>query len=576
MFALHQQDGPPFIVSCERCGTLSPHQQSEARQKHIKLFRTTLAEPTTLPHPGTKMSNPKAPRIEEHETDTDMDTGATNPQQPTQTTNSNSHQPEEQAPSQSSLGSNLYEDITDDDVEDDTNEFTTALKALDNRRSERWITVTNKLTQQESQTKTVLAEISDIKLQHRQKANRANIVDTETQEAIKIVSRKQDVIIETLNAQDQTIKGLQESLVQNLEAKLTCSLDSFKNQYPTPNETQTRSTYGYASAAAQPARPQTQAADEHIPKYTAMERRSQTNKRSATQTNGNLIRTYVRDWRSEPVGKVERALRQEIAEWQHSQNMEDEANQHTQIEPDVDAIRHVKQFGSPAVPMMEIACVPEKSDIVLKFLHSNGIETWKNINPFLEQSIDVMDNSPDDRRYRTAHFTRLLLAWWKAANFVQSRDTYLYYQRLINAAFRSPEGLHEWPKGITGISIDAHGISDSKANRDIQFEYEVGVEPPPSTTTRNEKLQIRSLATGGTRAPLPAQKRLRQARQETEPNNSAAHHNQVGHGTAPAPDAPPPTAPPRENPIMPNPPAKKTIAIWTRKATPLKHLRLRR
>lgn len=43
--------------------------------------------------------------------------------------------------------------------------------------------------------------------------------------------------------------------------------------------------------------------------------------------------------------------------------MQDGENTTNEVEPDVDAIRHVNQFGTPEVPVMEIACVPEKVDL---------------------------------------------------------------------------------------------------------------------------------------------------------------------------------------------------------------------
>lgn len=205
-----------------------------------------------------------------------------------------------------------------------------------------------------------------------------------------------------------------------------------------------------------------------------MARRAPKNNRTATQTNDNLVRVYVRDWRSEPVGRVKRALRQEIAEWELATQMEDYANADQQTEPDVDAIRHVNQFGTPSVPVMEVACLPEKRDLVLNFFQENNIQIWEDINPFLENSVTANDDSPDARRFRKAHLTRLLLAWWKAVNFLQSRDTSLYYQRLINAAVRGPDNLHPWPPGIVGISIDARGVSDAKSNPSIDFEYAPG------------------------------------------------------------------------------------------------------
>lgn len=73
----------------------------------------------------------------------------------------------------------------------------------------------------------------------------------------------------------------------------------------------------------------------------------QTAPRLATsQTNGNLVRIYVKDWRSEPVGKLKRALRKEIAEWAQTEAMEDNDASTGDVVPDVDAIRHVNKFGT--------------------------------------------------------------------------------------------------------------------------------------------------------------------------------------------------------------------------------------
>lgn len=149
-----------------------------------------------------------------------------------------------------------------------------------------------------------------------------------------------------------------------------------------------------------------------------MARRVANTRRTSTDTNGQLVRLYVREWRSEPVGKVKRALRKEIAEWARATEMEDSDNPASETEPDVDAIRYVNQFGTPQVPVIEIACVPEKFDLVSKFLQENFISMWPDINPFWEQSVDPIDTYQDSKRYRITNFTRVLVAWWKAANFV--------------------------------------------------------------------------------------------------------------------------------------------------------------
>lgn len=137
-----------------------------------------------------------------------------------------------------------------------------------------------------------------------------------------------------------------------------------------------------------------------------------------------------------------------------------------ETKPDLDAVRHVNQFGSPTQPMMEISSTPEKSDTVRDFLRENNIETWSSyINPFLDPSVEVADTSQEADEKKFGHFTRLLVAWWKAADFVQSRDTALFYQRLVKQVVQGADPLQKWPNNIIGIAVDAKGVRDSKENQ---------------------------------------------------------------------------------------------------------------
>lgn len=40
---------------------------------------------------------------------------------------------------------------------------------------------------------------------------------------------------------------------------------------------------------------------------------------------------------------------------------------------------------------MEVACTPDKADLVTNFFQANEIDIWQNINPFLEQSLAASD-----------------------------------------------------------------------------------------------------------------------------------------------------------------------------------------
>lgn len=412
IFALQQSDNQSTIIHCKRCGTLSPPHQKAARQQQINLVRTTLARRDPVPTPAIKMNKQNDNGVGEGETDTIM-AGTSDVPKPNPASQPVTQKMNERAPSQTSLATNHYGDATDDGDEDDVDEgdvnwLTNTLKALDGRWNKRWASVSAKLAQQERHNQSVLQELADIKKGQRQEAARAKLADETTQEAVQDIARKQDVLLETMNHHGSTVETLEETLVKSLEAKLENTLTSLQNKSPTPNEARQANTYGYARAAEQPAQSHAQDDREPVGKYTRMARRSQNNRKTATQTNGNLVTMYVRDWRSEPVGRVKKALRQEIAEWSENENMEDGATTEGTAEPDIDAIRHVNQFGTPAVPVMEIACTPEKLDLLERFFQANQIAIWTDINPFFEQSVDAADNSLDAKRYRIAHFTRLL------------------------------------------------------------------------------------------------------------------------------------------------------------------------
>lgn len=105
-----------------------------------------------------------------------------------------------------------------------------------------------------------------------------------------------------------------------------------------------------------------------------MVKKATNTRRTTTRTDGVLSRVYIHDWRSEPVGKVKKYLRREIGEWLQQRMVEDGQEDDGNSGPDVDSVRHVNQFGSPEVPIMEVACVPAKAEAVREFFRQNGID----------------------------------------------------------------------------------------------------------------------------------------------------------------------------------------------------------
>lgn len=83
-----------------------------------------------------------------------------------------------------------------------------------------------------------------------------------------------------------------------------------------------------------------------------MEKRTPNVRPTATQTNGAPARVYVKYWRSEPVGLVKKALKQDIPEWIQDQDRANGEMVKEDAWPDLDAVRHANQFGTPEEPMM--------------------------------------------------------------------------------------------------------------------------------------------------------------------------------------------------------------------------------
>lgn len=107
------------------------------------------------------------------------------------------------------------------------------------------------------------------------------------------------------------------------------------------------------------------------------------------------------------------------------------------------------------------------------------------------------------------HFTRVLTAWWKAAHYVQNRDTADYYNNITGLLVQSPRALYEWPALVEGVIIDApRGGEGVKENPKVSYSYEDGFEYLANAPLARQ-VKVRSFATGGTRRTAQTQKRFR-------------------------------------------------------------------
>lgn len=254
--------------------------------------------------------------------------------------------------------------------------------------------------------------------------------------------------------------------------------------------------------------------DSPIPtKYSDIATREERVRPQSTNTNGARTAIYVRDWKDESIGVVKKALRKEIGQITGGQ-----PNHQKELWQDVDAVRHINQFGSPTSPLMEIICTPNKADILHEFFIKQGIEICDTqFNPCIDPAIHD-NNESDNRKLATRlrnHFARLLLAWWKAAHYVYSPDTRLYYRRALLMLISKEQKLYEWPAFIKAIHIDANNVTDRKDNPRVWFEYKPGFDfLDEAGSNKKATVTIQSFSTGNTTMKTPAVKRRRPGTQE--------------------------------------------------------------
>lgn len=209
--------------------------------------------------------------------------------------------------------------------------------------------------------------------------------------------------------------------------------------------------------------------------------------------------------------------------------MDVEEGTEIEVTPDIDAVRHLNQFGTPDAPLMEIACTQDRKELVVKFFNESSIEVWpEDINPLLAPDISLDDDSTTAAKRHHVHTIRVLNAWWKGAHYVQNSDTAEYYMKLVTQAVRTSGSPYAWPKHVTGVRIDARGVLSPKDNPKIEFDYTPGFEEPEGSGYNNNKtVTLRSFATGGT---LPLPKAVKRPRPNEQTATAAASDGGQGGG----------------------------------------------
>lgn len=132
------------------------------------------------------------------------------------------------------------------------------------------------------------------------------------------------------------------------------------------------------------------------------------------------------------MGFVKQALLQAIGKWTHQENMVDENADPATMDPDIDTMRHLNQFGTPVTPLIEIACITAKVEHVKKFFAEIDIHVWPDeTNPLLAPDTPPTDSSAQADKRHFGNCVRVMVAWWKAAHYVQNQDTVDYCAIII-------------------------------------------------------------------------------------------------------------------------------------------------
>lgn len=227
---------------------------------------------------------------------------------------------------------------------------------------------------------------------------------------IESLAQKQQEISNGQEEKNRTLAGLKARILQEIKHNLEAVTDTVKEVWENvPSQALTGDNY--AERAARTRRADTNP-EKSITNYFDMERKASKHHPAATTTNGTLDRVYIRYWRREPVGAVKRALRVAIGTWNHQNNMDDEEDTTNEPSPDIDAVRHLNQFGTPEAPLMEVARTQERKVVVVQFFKERNIETWPDtINQLLTPEIYPNDKSLTADRRHTGHCGRVLNVW---------------------------------------------------------------------------------------------------------------------------------------------------------------------
>lgn len=356
-------------MPCSNYGILPIDQQQVARRKQVAIIHTVVTDKSDTPPmqrgPISDMTNTTEAQQVPEGTEHDVTMGAVDQTaEAGYSTNTNPTQNIGQEPATHEKleyggATQDYEDISeqgDEEEETDAPWLTAALNNLDDRWVERFRALQEQLTKDNSANRKEFQKIKEALVHNAETIDSLIKASDHRFDKLEVNQQK---ILETQAEQKSSLHLFKQEILSDIESKLTSTVRHLSQtkgttvqRGPTPHDS-------YARKAAQPP-PNPNEPNQPLPKYTSMAKRVSNTRPPATQTNGVLRRAYIKDWRSEPVGVVKKALRQDIAEWRQAQQMDDNATEAATAWSDLDAVRHVNHFGSLETPLMEIACTPQK------------------------------------------------------------------------------------------------------------------------------------------------------------------------------------------------------------------------
>lgn len=425
-------------------------------------------------------------------------------------------------------GEDIYEDESEGNTPDEALDaawLSGAFTNLDNRWAARWDKLEKEVKlikskqaeefmevkqQQWTQTKQASEEIDKLSKIVEGEATKDTNRAAHVNQRLESLARSQQHLSANQNEQKKALTELRSGIIQDIQMKLEAATENMKNDHGRTAGRQNPHADTYAERAARPGRNEAQK-DKAITSYFEMAKRTTTQRPAASMTDGTLESVYAKEWSKQLVGAVKRALRIAIGVWKQQNVMEVDEENDEEASPDIDAVRHLNQFGTPEAPLMEVACTRDRKETVIKFFKESNIEVWPDtINPLLAPDIEPDDDSQMAAKRHHGHSIRVLNAWWKAAHYVQNANTAAYYFILVTQVVRSSGSPYAWPKQAIGINIDARGVHTPKDNPKIDWEYEQGVTAPgDNENSKSRTVTVRSFATGGALPAAKAVKRLR-------------------------------------------------------------------